>query len=84
MFMWQIMAGINEEKMWSDRLGNYGEVIQAAENCDMLNTLDELIPLQDTGDRYCDFTDWLNRGKGLGLITSREYSEARNIIGRWI
>jgi len=50
---------------------------------EQLDTLVELLPLPDTGDKYCDFADWLGEGERAGLLTWREHNTLRQYLARY-
>ena len=46
----------------------------------LMDTLIEIQPIEDTGDRYSTLNEWLVNANRNGLLTTREYNDTRTWI----
>ncbi len=64
---------------WRSRLSYPHHVFRNA-TLYLLDSLNDLLPLPDTGDRYVDISDWLREGQTLGLLTRNEEQDLRYVL----
>lgn len=48
---------------------------------EILDTLENLVSLPDTGDRYVDLSTWLENARKVGILTKSEVFAIRADIG---
>jgi hypothetical protein len=67
---------------WRDLLG-YAEVFEFEHPklAPVLDSLQELLPIKNLGDRYSDMSTWLEDAKSSGLIDRKEHNMLREAIG---